>query len=221
MPALIVAESQYTLRLRDSRQVKFAVRGLGFRISEGRCVLTAELVEPWKYDLNAVMALQNGDATLVDEGRDLLVWPADQATNASAARSLSHGQIQIERVSGKAETLHVPVEKGNTAIRLQRRDSDENSAVLHFTQPDDHGVAVPIAADQVRHSGNWERLSLFRVDDDGRLEILSTAAERQVDRIHFTDPVDDRAFGSLLIDPAGAVGMVQDEHSGIIIRPNW
>jgi len=221
IPSVVVAESRYSLRLRDGRQVKFAVRGTGFRISEDKFILTAEMVEPWKYDLNAVTALQSGDATLMNEGRDLLVWPADQATNPSASRSFSQGQIEIERVSGKAETLHVPGEKGNTSVQLQRRDSNENYAVLHFTRRDAYGPAAPVASDQVRHNETWSRLSLFRVDEDGQLEILSTAAERQGDRIRLTDPVDDCAFGSLLIEPTGAVGMVQGEHSGMILRPNW
>jgi len=59
------------------------------------------------------------------------------------------------------------------------------------------------------------------VDEDGKLEILSTAAQRHDNRISFTDPIDDRAFGSLLIDHAGAVGMVQDERSGMILHSKW
>ena len=221
IPALVVAESRYSLRLKDNRKVDFSVRGLGFRISEDKFVLTGELVEPWKYDLDAATALRDKEATLVDESRDLLVWPAGEALKESSARSLSKGSIQVDHASGKAESIHVPGDKGNVTIQLQRRDTDENYAVLHFTHPEDHGSAASAASDQVRHKESWEQISLFRVDDDGKLEIVSTAARRHDSRISLTDPVDDRAFGSLLIDPAGAIGMVQDEHSGMVLRTKW
>jgi hypothetical protein len=221
VPAMVVAESHYSLRLKDNRKVDFSVQGLGVRISEDKFVLTGEMVEPWKYDLDIVTALRDKEATLVDEGRDLIVWPAGEALKESSARSLSKGLIQMDHTSGKTESIHVPGDKGNVTIQVQRRDTDENYAVLHFTRPEDRGSAVPAASDQVRHNENWEQLSLFRVDEDGKLEILSTAAQRHDNCISFTDPADDRAFGSLLIDPSGAVGMVQDEHSGTVLRTKW
>ena len=41
---------------------------------------------------------------------------------------------------------------------------------------------------------------------------------RKDNRILLDDPVDERAFGSLLLSPQGAVGMVQDEKSGMALH---
>jgi hypothetical protein len=71
------------------------------------------------------------------------------------------------------------------------------------------------------HSQNWDRLTMFRVDEEGRLELVSTPAHQTDDRIFLEDSVDDRAFGSLLIAPEGAVGMVQAEQSAMILKAKW
>jgi hypothetical protein len=46
-------------------------------------------------------------------------------------------------------------------------------------------------------------------------------AHQTDDRIFLEDSVDERAFGSLLIAPEGAVGMVQAEQSGMILKAKW
>ena len=80
VPAMVVAESRYSLRLKDNRKVDLSVRGLGFRISEDKFILTGELVEPWKYDLDAATALRDKEAVLVDDGRDLLGMVGGRST---------------------------------------------------------------------------------------------------------------------------------------------
>jgi hypothetical protein len=101
------------------------------------------------------------------------------------------------------------------------RDSDNNYAVLRFTRPEDQGPAIPAAAEQAGEPQNWDRLILFRADDQGQLEFISTAAHRRDSRIILDDAVDDRAFGSLLISPRAAVGMVQDENCAMALRTAW
>ena len=64
IPTLVVAESRYALRMQNNQRVDVAVRGLGFRISPDRFVLTGEMVEPWKYDADVAAALQTGEASL-------------------------------------------------------------------------------------------------------------------------------------------------------------
>jgi hypothetical protein len=71
-PALVVAESRYSLKLSDGQQTDFVVRGLGFRISEDKFVLTGELAEPWRYDPDVATALQTKEASLLKESCDLL-----------------------------------------------------------------------------------------------------------------------------------------------------
>jgi hypothetical protein len=222
VPALVIAESRYSVRTRNNERMEFSVRGLGFRISEDAFVLTGEMMEPWRYDSDVAAALQNGDATLLEDSRDLLVWPSGEALTAEKARSFSRGEIKLEHSSGKTETAHVPGADNKTVtVKLLQRDSGANYAVLRFTRSEDKGKPVELAPEDARRSQNWDRLTLFRVDDNGKLELISTPARRQDNRILLEDPIDDRAFGSLLVAPEGAVGMVQDESTGMILRPEW
>jgi len=62
---------------------------------------------------------------------------------------------------------------------------------------------------------------MFRVDEEGLLELISIPAHSAIDRVVLEDSVDERAFGSLLIAPEGAVGMVQAEQSGMILKTKW
>ena len=207
--------------MQNNQRVDVAVRGLGFRISPDRFVLTGEMVEPWKYDADVAAALQTGEASLVEDGRDLLVWPGGEATKPSSALSLAQGAIQVDHTPAKTESTRVAV--GNKDVKLQifRRDSDTNYVVLRFTRPEDKGSAIQSQPGQAERSQSWDSLTLFRVDDAGNLESVRTAAHRQDNRILLDDPVDDRAFGSLLLSSQGAVGMVQDEKSGMALRTAW
>jgi len=221
IPALVVAESRYALLLRNNQRVDVAIRGLGFRISPDEFVVTGEMIEPWKYDPDVAAALQTGDASLVEGSRDLRVWPSGDANNANSARSLSQGAIQVVHAPRKAESTRVVVDKKDVKVQIFRRDSDVNYAVLRFVHPEDKGQALPSRAGAVGQPQSWERLILFRIDDNGKLESVPISAHRQDSRILLDDPVDDHAFGSLLIAPEGAVGMVQSENSGMGLRANW
>ena len=220
-PAVVIAEAKYTLVLKSKQREDFTVRGLGFRISPDRFVLTGEMIEPWRYDADVAAALKSGDATLAEDGRDLLVWPIGETPYASAGRSLAQGAIQVEHAPVRTEPATVVSSEKDVKVRLLPRDSDTNYAVLRFTRPEDQGPAIPAATNQAGQPQSWDRLILFRADDRGTLEFIPTPAHRQGSRIILDDPVDDRAFGSLLISPDGAVGMVQDENSGMALRTTW
>ncbi len=231
IPLLVVAESRYSLLSSDHQRVDLVVRGLGFRISGDKFVLTDEMIEPWKYDTDVATALQTGHASLMEDSRELLVWPSGEALNSSSARSLSNGRIRVERASGKGGTTHVSSDEKSVKVHLLRRDSDANYAILRFTGsedapkgdpgPENQGSRVPLAPEPIRRSQNWDRLTLFRVNDNGKLELVSMPAHRENGRILLEDPIDDSAFGSLLIAPEGAVGMVQEERTGMVMRTEW
>jgi hypothetical protein len=107
-------------------------------------------------------------------------------------------------------------------VKLLPRDQETNYAVLQFTRPEDKGQPIPASTSgPAVHEQSWERLILFRADEHGKLEFIPTPAHLLNGRIIFDDPVDERAFGSLLISPQGAVGMVQEENSGMPLRANW
>jgi len=221
IPTLVVAESRYVLRLPSNQRVDVAVRGLGFRISADRFVLTGEMIEPWRYDAEVAAALETGQASLADDGRDLLVWPSGEAANLNSARSLALGAFQVDRAPPKTESTRVVAGNKDVKLQLFRRDSGTNYAILRFTRPEDKGPAIPSPTAQAEQPQSWDYLTLFQVDDDGKLEFVSTRGRRQDNRILLDDPVDDRAFGSLLLSPQGAVGMVQEESSGMALLSAW
>ena len=221
IPTLVIAESHYSIRLRTGERADFVVRGLGFRISQDKFVIPDELLEPWKYDTEVATVIQSQGASVVDDTRDLLVWPSGEALDPNTARSLSKKTIHVEHKSDKTEAAHVPSENKTVKIHLGKRDSDENYAILRFTRPEDKGVAIQVAPDQVLQSQSWDRLTMFRANDDGKLEIIYTPAHRKDNGIFLEDSVDERAYGSLLIAPEGAVGMAQDEQSAMVLKKNW
>lgn len=220
-PSLVVAESHYSLQVKDKLRLDFVVRGMGIRVSEDKFVVPGELLEPWKYDADAATSIETGTASLIKDSTDLLVWPAGGSLDEALARSLSKATIQVVRKPGGTERTRVPVSKEGTEIHLARRDSDDNFAVLRFTRPQDNGTAVPLAPEQSRRNDTWDRLTLFRVDSKGSLQVLATPASRKDNRIILEDPVDDGAFGSALIGPDGGLGMIQDERSGVILHRQW
>jgi hypothetical protein len=219
-PSLVIAESRYSIKQND-QQMDFYVRGMGFRITEDKVVFSGEMIEPWKYDPDVAVALQTGEASLVKENCDLLVWLNGETLDPNSARSLLRGQISVDHNSTKSDVAYMAVEKKRVKVKLLKRDSDANYAVLKFTQPEDKGTALSLAADAVRHSQNWDRVTVFRADDAGKLELISMPAHSQNGRIVLEDAIDERAFGSLLVTADGAVGMVQDEHSGMVLRNEW
>jgi hypothetical protein len=219
-PTLVIAESRYSLRTKDGQQVDYYVRGLGFRISEDNFILTGEMIEPWEYDPDVAAAIHSKDASLIKENTDLLVWPAGETLDPNSARAMSRGQILLQHLATKSDSAYTSVDNKRMKIKLLRRDSDSNFAVLHFTHPEDKGPIVTGAA-VANGTQNWDRLTLFRVDDLGQLETVPTPAHTQNGRIILEDPIDDRAFGSLLIAQDGAVGVVQDEHSAMMMKSSW
>ncbi len=220
-PALLIAESRYSLHTNDGQQVDYYVRGLGFRISDDRFVVTGEMVEPWKYDADVAAALASGEAALIKENSDLLVWPVGETLDPNSARSLVRGQIVVEHNAPKSETAYTSVDRKRVKVKLLKRDADANYAVLRFTHAEDKGTAVQGAATAAGRGQTWDRLTLFRADDSGKLELVRIPAHSENGRIVLDDPIDDRAFGSLLISQDGAVGMVQDEHSGLMLKTDW
>jgi hypothetical protein len=219
-PALVVAEARYSLRMQNDQRVDFVVRGLGFRISPDHFVLTGEMIEPWKYDTDVAASLKTG-ATLLEDGRDIIVWPSGEEIKRSTGRSQAQGAIQVVRTPAKTESTRVAVADKIVKLEVFRRDSKTNYAVLRFTRPEDKGTGISETPAEVSHAQSWDRLLLFRADDHGQLELLPASAHRQDGRIYLDDPVDNRAFGSLLIAPQAPVGMLQDENSGISLPVSW
>ena len=217
-PSLVVAESRYAL-MHGQQRVDIVVRQLGFRTSADQFVLTGEMMEPWKFDIDVATALKTGDASLVENSRELLVWPADAQLDAASARSLARGSIQVVHEPRQSESTEVPTADSHVKVRLSRRDSNSNYAVLRFTKPEDQGT--PIKPASLQENREQTSLAVFRVNDQGKLEVVETPEHREGDRIRVDNPLDTSAFGSVLVTENGAVGMLQDERSGMLLRGKW
>ncbi|HEX4136384.1 MAG TPA: hypothetical protein VHY84_17350 [Bryobacteraceae bacterium] len=206
--SMLAAEASYKLLTSEGQTIEMSTRGLGFRVSDGRVLLTGEMAEPWKYDADTMALLQSHKATIVEESRNIAVWPPD--ANIEKAASLANGRLQIEKIATSAESAIVPVAK---------RDTSSNYALLRYTGDEDKREAIPL--EQSRAEQTWDRVAVFKLNSDGKTETIFVPARRQGDRLIFDTPVDDETFGSPIIVPGGAIGMVQDEHSGMIIPARW
>ncbi len=63
--ALVVAEYRYAVMLRDGQRIDFKGKSLGFLLKPNKVLLTAETVEPWKYDSDVASLLESKQARLV------------------------------------------------------------------------------------------------------------------------------------------------------------
>jgi hypothetical protein len=219
-PSLVVAESRYAL-MRGQQRVEIVVRQPGFRIAADQFVLTGEMMEPCKYDIEVATALKTGEASLLEDSRELLVWPAGAQLDAGSARSLARGSIQVVHEPKQTESTEVATADNHIKVRICRRDSNSNYAVLRFTQPGDQGTPIKASPTQENHGQLWDRLAVFRLNDQGQLEVVETPAHREGDRIRVEDPLDSSTFGSVLIAEDGVAGMLQDERSGMMLRSKW
>jgi hypothetical protein len=61
----------------------------------------------------------------------------------------------------------------------------------------------------------FERVAVFHVTTAGKLEVILLPAHVRDGRLTLDSPVDDSAFGSIVVGPDGIVGLVQDERSAM------
>jgi hypothetical protein len=215
--SVALAESRYTLKMTDGQRFDVINRGLGFRISDERVVITGALAEPWKYDSETAAVIETRRGSVVKESYDILVWPGDGRIEDAAA--LSNGRLVTEKIASKTEGVMVPDGDRTVRVSLAKRDNDSNYAVLRLVGDADRGKAMPAAGSV---SGqNWDHVAIYRLTEDGPPEMIFVAARRQESRLVFDTPVDDRAAGSPVMTPDGAIGILQDERSGMVLRSAW
>jgi hypothetical protein len=208
--SLVTAESSYKLLTSEGQTIDVTSRGLGFRVADGRILLTGEMAEPWRYDEDTAALLISQKATLVGESRDIAVWPPDQLVESAA--SLANGRLQAEKTDGGGGSAAAPA-------GVSKRDSHSNYALFRLAGDSQKHEAIPVA--QSREGQTWDRVAVFKLNSDGKTETIFIPAHRQGDRLIFDTPVDDETFGSPIIVPGGAIGLVQDEHSGMILPDKW
>ena len=213
--SLVAAESNYRLLTNEGQTIDVTTRGLGFRISEDRVLLTGEVAEPWKFDVDTAALLQSHKATIVEESRNVLIWPLGGKPENSA--SFANGRLLVEKIATAQQSEIVPEGNRNPSVPVARRDTDSNYAVVRLTKDEDKRKAIPSAPSEAGQS--WDRVAVFKLNADGMTETIFVPAHRQGNRLTFDMPVDDETFGSPVMAPGGAVGMVQDERSAMILPP--
>ncbi|MFZ0392221.1 MAG: hypothetical protein WBV33_11380 [Terracidiphilus sp.] len=218
-PSLYLVESSYSLS-QGSTPYQVSAEALGFRTASGKIATSAEMLAPWKYDIEFQRALSSGAVKLVKQNEELTVRPI---TGSAAALSLAHGDISAEARGTPESDKLTAVGKTREQVEVLRRDSPSSLAVLTLRAPAAPGLTPAPAS--VLAQDNWEMVVVFRLrgaaGTGGRLvEPLPIAARREGDSIHLLQPVDDAVYGSPIVTPEGVIGIVQDEQTGTFLPPD-
>jgi hypothetical protein len=217
MPALIMAETRYSVITPEGQQLDITQDGVGFQIPNRKFVLTSEMIEPWKYNADVASMLQDKHARLLTESVDLMVWPADAPIEMGTARSVRQGSVRVIKVRDAEENVEVPGKGGYSKVRVSKRDSTHNLATLEFTNGQDGMAPLPLAPKDHMKNESWDRVAVFRFTESTRPEVLFVPAHRDGSRLVLDALVDESAFGSPVLTPLGAVAMLQDEHTGLML----
>jgi hypothetical protein len=217
-PSLYVVESSYTLS-QESTPYPVSAVALGFRTASGKIATPAEMLSPWKYDIEFQSALASGAVKLVKKSEELTVQPL---AGSSPALSLDHGDFSAQELGTPEIDKLTAVGKTRDQVQVFRRDSPSTLAVLTA-----HATAAPgltAAPASVLSQDSWDTIVVFRLrkgaGPGGRVvEPLPIAARRDGNSIHLLQPVDDAVYGSPIVTPQGVIGIVQDVQTGSFLPP--
>jgi hypothetical protein len=216
-PLLWLVETRYRYSY-DGRTVARTARSTGFLIAANRMVTTAEALRPWAYDAEVAQLLESGAAVLDDLFYDVRAWPSGGPPGDDTALTLHNHRIKIENVGSAVENVIVAAAGKVRGVQLGKRDAEGNVGIVELIGQPQAGIAVHGVTST---AGEWDHVALFRVPagpTDGNVDTIYVKARRSGDRILLSEPVDSAAFGSPLVLPDGAIGMVQDETSGVVFQ---
>jgi hypothetical protein len=216
-PALMVVETRYRYSSKG-RTVVRTLRSTAFRIAADRLATTAEALRPWAYDAEAAQLLQSGDAILDDLFYDVRVWPAGVALRDDTALTLHNHRIKVASVGSAVENAVVATGGKIRSVQLGKRDADANVGIVELIGQGPPGAVVRGVANGAQE---WDHVAVFRFPSgrpDASVDVVYVKARRKGDRLVLSEPADSTAFGSPLVLPGGAIGMVQDEASGVVFE---
>ncbi len=211
--SLLLLESRYSLRMADGQNMEVSTRGMAFQLATNLIVTTRELTEPWQYYPDTALLLEEKRATLQEASDDVLVCPV--GWNMEDGASIRSGKLKQRSAVNQMERVYVPVGSGAAKVKVAARENGANYAELEVAAP--IGAVTPIPAASSQPGQVWERVAVFRLTQEGTFETIFVPAHRDGDRIIFDTPVDDAAVGSPVMTTAGAIGIVQGEHSGRVV----
>jgi hypothetical protein len=188
---------------------------LGVRLSPDSVLLTGEALEAWKYDPDVALALETNSARLIAESTTLTLHCDGLRREAP---SIANGGLRVEHVASKQETVLMQDGATRVRVRLAKRETDSNYALVRLVQEqsDVAGQSLLFATRPQRET--YERVAVFHVTTAGKLDIVFLPAHLRGGRLVLDSPVDDSAFGSIVMGPDGIIGLVQDERSAMLLQ---
>jgi len=222
---LLEVESSYALKEHDTTY-PVSQDQLGFRLSSGQVIATAEAKSPWEYDAEFQDRIKSGDTKLVKNSYELLLFsPADRsAAGIASTLSLSHKDFTLSE-RGNADKDSLILQKdgqdGLAKITVRRRASPDALSVITLQAvPPAGGFAIAPAA--IVQQDRWEKVAVFRLISNSAtgkdsIEAVQISARRDGKAIRFDQPVDSSFFGSPILVPEGVIGIVQDEQAGAFL----
>ncbi|MFC5865220.1 hypothetical protein ACFPT7_23140 [Acidicapsa dinghuensis] len=228
---LFHVESSYKLRQRGT---DFPVINdqLGFRLTTGQIITTAEAREPWAYDAEFLGKIKSGDVKLDKKSLEMqLISPGAQGSGATL--QMTRGDFSVdERGDADKEDLiikKVPKDSKDAdkddkdqfaKVTVRRRASPNAISVITLRTPLTQGGFHAAPATVVQQD-SWDKVALYRLMIDSQnkasIEVIEISARRDGQGIHLDEPVDPSFYGSPIIVPEGVLGIVQDEQSGAFL----
>ena len=217
VPNLFLVESTYALT-QAKTVYPVTSSALGFCVVSGKVVTSAEVLEPWRYDAEFLGAVKSGAAKLAKKSLEIQLRPVSKG---GTSLQLSAGDFTVEARGTPEQEQVTAIASGHGQVQVLRRASPSSLAVLTLRAPSSPpGLAVAPAA--VAAQEKWEQVAVFRlrvdpVTGDRRVDTLQLGARREGNGIRLAQPVDAAVFGSPIMTPDGAIGLVQDEQSGAFL----
>lgn len=220
--SVVIALTRYELRDKQGAATVIEIARGGLRLGGGRILLPRESAEPWLYDFEAMVAIDSGEVKLAKESVDVTVfaldaWLAAPDGKPDEARgwSLRRKQLRLLKTGKAEETAMFGKARGKRVkVSVRKRASSGNVSLWELDGP---GTANAPKLDLAPDARQWDRLALFRAQGP-ELEAILLACRLDGARIAFPDPIDSGAWGLPIVHGAAIAGVVQDEHSGLLIR---
>lgn len=228
---LFQVQSSYKLRQHGS---DFPVVNdqLGFLLTSGQIITTAEAREPWAYDAEFLGKIKSGDVKLDKKSLEMQLIPTG-GQSAGGSLELSRGDFSVdERGDADKDALivrKVPKDSGYAdkddkdkfaKVEVRRRASPTALSVITLQAPPSHG-GFHAAPATIAQQDSWDKVALYRLVIDAQnkvtVEVIEISARRDGQAIHLDEPVDQSFYGSPIIVPEGVLGFVQDEQTGAFL----
>jgi len=126
LPNLFVVQSSYSLT-EDKTPYRVNSEALGFRVATGQIATSAEMLSPWKYDVEFLSELNGGSVKLVKNSTDLRL---DSLAGGGSALSFSNADFKVDPRGNAGPERVTTVGQKRSQVQLLRRASASSLAVL-------------------------------------------------------------------------------------------